>query len=82
MTKKSKNDIEAEKLKLEYALDHGIDFENRTIRVTGAIGGGSGGLFGGDDEYFDFNLCDFALSEMEKRSHDPITLKINSPRRS
>ena len=76
MTKKKSN-VELEKLEREYALDHGIDFENRVIRVTGAIG--TPGPMSDDGDYFDFNLCDFALTRFEKDPDLPVTLKINSP---
>lgn len=75
MTKKAK-DSELEKLKfnLEQYLDNGIDFENRVIRVTGAIGDPEG-----SSDYFDFNLLDYALTTMESQSSDPVTLRIHSP---
>lgn len=78
MTKKTK-DSELEKLKfnMEQSLDNGVDLKNRTIRVTGVIGEPSPLDFGSD--YFDFNLLDYALTEMEAQSDEPITLKINSP---
>jgi len=76
MTKKNK-DVELLKLNLEHAIDHGVDFENRIIRITGAIGSPS--PLDTEDSYFDFNTLDFALTRMEKE--DPIkriTIRINS----
>jgi ATP-dependent protease ClpP protease subunit len=61
-------EIDQEKFKLEHALEHGIDFNTRTIRITGEIG-----------ENFDFDLLDYALTELESRNEEGILIRINSP---
>ena len=78
-SKKEDSKLELEKYALEVSIEHGIDFENRTIRITGTIGDCSHPIAGGEGEYFDFNLLDVALTKMENDSNTlPITLKINS----
>lgn len=66
---KSDNEIllEKKKLILEYGLEHGIDFENRIIRISGDIEDGN------------FDLLDFALTNMEAESRKAITIRISSP---
>lgn len=79
MTDSKKTEFEQEKHNFEVSLEHGIDFKNRIIRVTGSIGDCSSPLVGGSDEYFDFNLLDIALTRMEEESTElPITIKVNS----
>jgi len=65
------------KFKLEYALENGVDIDNRIIRVSGFIG------HSGDptdvSEYSDFSSIDSALNYLEKISTtEPITIRINS----
>lgn len=76
--KKEDTKLESLKHQLDTNIDHGIDFENRIIRVTGSIGDCSSPM-GGSEDYFDFNLLDIAMTKMETDNPDlPITLKINS----
>ena len=79
MTKMNKKTTDAQvenyKIQLEQSFDNGIDFKNRIIRVTGAIGD-PGPLSGG--KYFDFDIVDYALTIMEAESNEDITIRINS----
>lgn len=52
---------------LEYLFEDGVDFQRRTINLTGEI----------DEDMF--KLVDAALSEMEAGSKSSVTIKINSP---
>jgi ATP-dependent Clp protease protease subunit len=52
---------------LEYAFVYGVNFKERTIRLTGSI----------DNEHF--QLVDAALTELESQSRKSITVVINSP---
>jgi ATP-dependent protease ClpP protease subunit len=71
-----KNDIDAEKLRLDYIFEYGIDFKNRIIRITGSIGP----CGQHDSSYCSFDLIDGAMTELEKLSiEEPITVRINSP---
>ncbi len=72
---KKNNEFEYERLRLDYVFESGIDFKNRIIRVTGCIG------YPGpmDDSFCTFDILDSALTEMESKSSDPVTIKINSP---
>jgi len=63
-----KTDINKESLRLDYCFDKGINFKDRIIQVTGSI-----------TEAQSFDWMDAALSEMERESESPITIKINSP---
>ena len=54
-------------LLLGYSFDHGVDFQRRTIKITGDIDAAV------------FNLVDAAMTEMEAESKAAITLKIDSP---
>ena len=74
---KEASDLERLKFNLEQALDNGVDFKNRTIRITGTIGAPN--PMDAGSEYFDFNLLDYALTELEAQSSNPVTIKINSP---
>ena len=79
MSNEKKSEFEIQKYNFETSLDHGIDFENRIIRVSGSIGDCSSPLSGGSGEFFDFNLLDVAMTRMEKDSSElPITIKVNS----
>jgi ATP-dependent Clp protease protease subunit len=78
-SRKEDSKLEILKHHLDTNLDHGIDFENRIIRVTGSIGDCSSPLTGGGEDYFDFNLLDIAMTKMETESTAlPITIKVNS----
>jgi ATP-dependent Clp protease protease subunit len=70
-----KQDFDFEKMRLDYAFEQGIDFRNRVIRVTGPIG--TPGPF--DISFTTFDMVDAAMTEMEKQSNDPVTIRINSP---
>jgi len=70
---KQKNDFDKLKLNREYAIDYGIDFKNRILRITGYIGNAPD-----LGSYFTFDMLDFALNELEKEGADNITIKINS----
>ena len=77
MSKKLKsNEIEELIFHHDQSIENGIDFKNRIIRVTGAIGD-PGPLSGG--KYFDFDLFDYAMTIMEKSSNEDIILRINCP---
>lgn len=67
LTSETKAATEKEVLRLEYSFDHGINFKDRIIQITGEI------------ERGDFNRIDAALSEMERNSKKAITIRINSP---
>lgn len=54
-------------LLLGYLFDYGVDFQRRTINLTGDV----------DEEMF--TKLDAALNEMEAESRATITIKINSP---
>lgn len=54
-------------LLLGYLFDYGVDFQRRTIKITGDI----------DQETF--NLIDSAMTEMEAESKAAITIKVDSP---
>lgn len=76
MSPRSKFDFDSEKLRLEYAFDMGVDFKNRTVRISGAIG--EMDQLGNISN--DFSFVDSALTELEHRNpNEPITVKINSP---
>lgn len=75
--KRNKIEAEYEKLRLEYLFENGVDFENRVIRISGSIG--AAGCAFEEVDYFDFNFLDAALSEMERRSNEQVTIRINSP---
>lgn len=66
MTPKANPD--KEQLRLEYNFDHGVNFKDRVIRITGQIE---------DGESFDW--LDSAMSELERGSKKAITIRINSP---
>lgn len=66
MAEKDKS-FDAEKLRLEYSFDHGVNFRDRVIQITGPIG----------DAIFDH--IDAALSELERQNKKSITIRINSP---
>lgn len=72
--KEIKNSVEAEKLRLDYVFESGVDFKNRIVRVSGVITGSSF-----EETFCSFDIIDGALTEMEKESNEPITLKVNSP---
>jgi ATP-dependent protease ClpP protease subunit len=76
MSSNNANKLDKSKFNFENAIEYGIDFENRVIRISGSIGAPDNAL---DCNYFDFNLFDTALTAMERESHDPVTIKINSP---
>lgn len=59
--------IEIEKFRLTYLFEHGIDFTNRTLQLTGTIG-----------HDFDFSYVDCALSEFERMGKKKITIRLNS----
>jgi ATP-dependent protease ClpP protease subunit len=78
-TKRSLKSEELERLKfdLDLSLNQGIDLKNRTIRITGHIGDPGG--FNSEEEYFDYNHLEVALTQLESQSPtSPITIKINS----
>lgn len=78
MSEVTKTEFEQEKYNFETSLDHGIDFKNRIIRISGSIGDCSNPLTG-TTEYFDFNLLDVAMTRMEQDSStEAITIKVNS----
>lgn len=78
MSEVTKTEFEQEKYNFETSLDHGIDFKNRIIRISGSIGDCSNPLIGAT-EYFDFNLLDVAMTRMEQdNSTEAITIKVNS----
>lgn len=54
-------------LLLSYAFDYGVDFQHRTIRISGDITEGW------------FDIVDAALTQMEAESKSKVTVKINSP---
>lgn len=73
---KKKNDIKKPtNFSLSEIVDNGIDFENRIIRINGPIG--TAPLMS-NEEYYDFNWLDFALTKMESESGKDITIRINS----
>lgn len=63
----TKASVEKESLRLDYAFEHGINFHDRVIQLTGEI------------ERGDFDRLDSALSEMERHSKKSIVIRINSP---
>ena len=76
MSKIKNAELEKLKFHIEQNLDNGMDFDNRTIRITGTIG--SFDPMSSDD-YYDYSHLEVALSEMERRSIElPVTIKINS----
>ena len=70
--------VQRDKLNKEWMYDHGIDIENRIIRVVGAIGTGTIEEDVEGDS-FDFSMCEIGMSLLERLSSEPITFKINSP---
>lgn len=70
--------VQRDKLNKEWMYDHGIDIENRIIRVVGAIGSDSSEAEVESDT-FDFGMCEIGMSLLERISDEPITFKINSP---
>lgn len=78
-SEKQDSKLDTLKHELEVNLEHGMDFKNRIIRISGSIGDCSSPLAGGSEDYFDFNLLDIAMTKMEQESEtQPITIKINS----
>lgn len=77
MTKAKNLELERLKFELEYNLDNGMDFTNRIIRITGTIGEPSG--LSPDEDYFDYNLLEVALTKMEMDNPLlPVTIKVHS----
>lgn len=72
-SKKSEKAVEDAKSNLEFILESGVDFQNRIIRISGIIAGVD------EEMFYSFAKIDSALTQMEKQSHNPITIKINSP---
>lgn len=64
--RKDNRELDRLALNLEYAINRGLDLENRVIQLTEDI----------DDHHFDF--FDAAMTILEKRSRELITIKINS----
>ena len=76
MTSKSE-ETQKQELRLTYLFDHGVDFRNRTIRLSPDTGDHT------DDNQHEimpdsFALVDSAISEMESINRRAITIKIHS----
>lgn len=54
-------------LLLTYAFEYGVDFQNRTITLSGELVHGH------------FDIVDAALTQMEAQDKSTVTIKINSP---
>ncbi len=60
-------DVEKRALQLQYSFEHGVDLENRIIRIGEEIDEGH------------FSWLDAALTELESSNRKGITIRINSP---